>query len=180
MGCCCGCCCQEQLPTLTFLGLCDSGKSTIIAYIEHRAFRLTHPTLGFERTTLIYQDKRVEVWDVSGRDCSYWSRYYYSSSGIVFVVDGTNLKDMDLFVEYARLALANKEVQKTPILIYINKVWDEENQNICQTLSNKLELQTRNLNIRIQPCDPKIGKGVIEGFNWLMGEIFPEKNAAET
>jgi small GTP-binding protein len=171
MGSCCSCF-EETNPTVTFLGLCDSGKTTIIEYIEHRAFRLTHPTLGFERSNVVYQDKRVDIWDVSGRDCAYWSRYYYSSSGIVFVLDGTNLKDVDLFVEYVKLALANKVVQKVPILIFVNKIWGEENEPFCQTLAAKLELKQRDLNVKIQMCDPKIGKGVSEGFSWIMEQIF--------
>lgn len=171
MGGCCGCC-EEKLPAVTFLGLCDAGKTTIIAYLEHHAFRITHPTLGFDRSDVVYQDKRVDIWDVSGRDCAYWSRYYYSSSGIIFVVDGTNLKDADLFVEYARLALANKEVQKVPILIFVNKLWGEENEQFCLSLATKLELNQRNLNVKIQLCDPKLGKGIFEGFNWMMQQIF--------
>lgn len=163
-----GCCISHQdLPALAFLGLCDSGKSTIIAYIQHHVFRLTHPTLGVQISTAVYQDRRVEIWDVSGRDCSYWSRYYNYASGIVFVVDASNEKDLETFVDYAKQALENKDVQKIPILIYMNKLEPENNDNFTHILSEKLDLSTKDLCINLVACDPKNGKGITEGFKWI-------------
>lgn len=171
MGCSESCSSGQELPALAFLGLCDAGKSTIIGYIQHKTFRLTHPTLGAEMNSVVYRDMRFEVWDVSGRDCSYWSRYYQFAVAIVFVVDGQNKEDLDLFVEYAKLALANLNVQKNPILVYINKVNEEEGTAVCNTLKEKLDISHKNLNINFQICDPKTGKGVMDGFDWIMGCI---------
>ncbi|EAX89903.1 small GTP-binding protein, putative [Trichomonas vaginalis G3] len=157
-----------QLPALAFLGLCDSGKSTIIAYIEHQVFRLTHPTLGVEISTAIFQDQRVEIWDVSGRDCSYWSKYYNSASGIVFVVDSSNEKDFNSFIDHAKQTLSNPIVQKLPVLIYVNRSQPDTLEKFKEELTEKLELKQSGITYQLMPCDPKTGKGVNEGFDWIM------------
>ncbi|EAX94696.1 ADP-ribosylation factor, putative [Trichomonas vaginalis G3] len=164
-------CCKPHSNALLFLGLCDSGKTTIASYIEHSAFRVSHPTLGVQITNAVYQDQRVEIWDVSGRDVAYWSRYYSIASGIIFVIDGLNLNDLDLILQYMTQSLARPDVRHLPILIYCNKIWDSDPNNVKHIIEAKLELNNRGLNYQIQPCDPKIGKGVLEGFYWLMGQI---------
>lgn len=164
-------CCKPRSNALVFFGLCDSGKTTIVNYIEHSAYRLAHPTLGVQISTAIYQDQRVEIWDVSGRDCAYWSKYYSVAHGIIFVIDGTKLDELDSFLEYTKGALENKIVQQLPLLIYINKIWETDENNIESTLETRLELKSKGLNYKIQRCDPKIGKGVMDGYNWIMSQI---------
>lgn len=173
MGC-CNSCCGRQLPALVFLGPIDSGKSAIIAYIEHNAFQITHPTLGVETSTAVYQDQRVEIWDVSGRDLAIWPRYYNFASGIVFVVDGTNEMNINTFIEHAKMALTDQDVIHKPILMFINRVSEDDPNNILQSLSKHLEIDNKNLNIKLQACDPSKGQGISEGFNWLMTNIAKE------
>ena len=169
MGNCCTC--AESPPSIVFLGLCDSGKSSIIAYIEYKAFRLTHPTLGVSISSSVYEDSRVEIWDVSGRDCSFWSKYYAFPSGMAFVIDGLREDLLDTFVSHAKNALENDHVQTIPILIYINR-YHGDGTEIVNNIKDKLDLNLRpGLCIHFQLCDVKSGKGVLEGYNWLMSRV---------
>ena len=158
-----------NLPTVPVLGLCDSGKTSIIFYISNKKFKSFRQTLSVQATTVTCNGKKVELLDVPGRSCSYWSRYYSRSLGIIFVVDGSNPDETDLFVEYVRLALNNSEVQKMPLLIYINKVDDSDGQKVQELLSTKLDLEHKNINMQFSVCDPQTGKGIMESFNWLIG-----------
>lgn len=157
------------IPSIPVLGLCDSGKTSIIYYISKGKFKNAHQTLSVQTTKVSHNDKKINLLDVPGRDCSYWSRYYSRSSAFIFVVDGANPKETELFIEYAKLALNNINVQKLPILFYINKVNDEEGEKVKETLSSKLDLEHKNLTFQFSICDPKTGKGILEGYNWIIG-----------
>ena len=169
MGNCCSC--GESLPSIVFLGLCDSGKTSIVEYIEYHTFRLTHPTLGVKVSTAIYQDKRIEIWDVSGRDSLFWSNYYHSSSGIVFVLDCSNPSLFDQFFELTNKVLDDKTLEKIPILIYINRILENENE-IINLLNEKLNIKERINTLKIQISEVKNGLVINEGFNCLMSKIF--------
>ena len=162
---------KENLPSIPVLGLIDAGKTSIIYYILHKTFRNVHQTLDTQTSTASYKGQKVNLLDVPGRDCSYWSRYYSNSIGIIFVVDGTNKTDTDLFIEYVRLALTNNEVQKVPILFYINKCTEEEGNKIQELLKEKLQLNQKNIKFSCINCNPKTGHGIFDGFEWLMNNI---------
>lgn len=166
-----GCCCSTDSLTLIFLGLCDSGKSTIIGQIEYHSFRVTNPTIGKEESLSTYRDKQVEIWDISGREIDNWLDYSKDSDGIIFVIDARNRKELQTFVNCSNQVLNAEDSNHRPILFYIN--WASAEHAISEDeLRSKLNIESRsNIDIYFQECNAKTGEGIIEGYNWLMSKI---------
>lgn len=77
---------------VVFVGLDNSGKSTIINSLKGNFEVETTPTVGFEVETLKMGNFNFKIYDMSGMDTNrdLWESQYYTVDGIVFVVDSAD------------------------------------------------------------------------------------------
>jgi len=85
---------SKTKQTVIFVGLDNSGKSTVINYLKpQRKKRLDiAPTLVFQAEEFNYNGVQLSVFDMSGqgRYRNLWEYYYKDTMGIVFVVDSAD------------------------------------------------------------------------------------------
>jgi ADP-ribosylation factor-like protein 2 len=63
---------------LLILGLDNAGKTTLLKKFSGENTDEVSPTLGFNIKTLVYQDFKLNCWDVGGQATirSYWRNYF--------------------------------------------------------------------------------------------------------
>jgi len=111
----------ENSHRFLILGLDNAGKSTLVAAALGQDQSVIVPTAGFHISTheghLLLGRQRsvpppqpdplgtVHLWDIGGQAClrSFWSNYYETSSGILFVIDAS--------VSFSPLGIQSHQVQ---------------------------------------------------------------------
>lgn len=125
---------------ILFLGLDGSGKSTIITKLRDFQVQLyiiyqneemveIYPTPFMKTDKIVFENKSITLIEVSGqvvykyiqqRYRKYWQMFYPDVNGIMFVVDGTDDKRLQIvkdLIEQLDKTLENK----TPIVFLVNK-----------------------------------------------------------
>lgn len=91
---------KEQLRILV-LGLDNAGKTTILKTLCNEVYlsinqdiKTISPTQGFNIKSLTHDKFKLNVWDIGGQKAirEYWSNYFPSTDGLVYVVDSADIK----------------------------------------------------------------------------------------
>lgn len=90
---------------LSYSGLDNAGKTTIVKKFNAEDIDSISPTLGFNIKTLEYKGFLLNIWDVGGQQTlrSYWRNYFEATDGLIWVVDAA---------DKARLNACKVELQK--------------------------------------------------------------------
>jgi len=160
---------------LLMLGLDNAGKSTLLNAFNGEPIDQLPPTLGFNIKTLQYKQYNINVWDVGGQHTirSYWRNYFEQTDGLVFVIDSADTRRMDVVKATLHDLLKAERLAGASLLIFANK------QDLAGALSEKqiaerLDLQSlgeTGRHWRIVPCSAWTGKGLIDGVDWIVGDI---------
>ena len=160
---------------ILILGLDAAGKTSLL----QRALAKenvepdfdVNPTVGFNVEMCQFdKNKRATyaLWDVGGQEKirSLWRHYYAGASGLIFVIDSTDVDRLEEASEALNSILSDQDMKSTPVLIFANKQ-DSENatpiEEITKTIGFKGLSQERRKWL-IQPCSAWTGDGVIEGL----------------
>jgi ADP-ribosylation factor-like protein 2 len=164
---------KEREVRLLMLGLDNAGKTTILKKYNGEDISSISPTLGFNIKTLEYQGYKLNVWDVGGQTTirSYWRNYFEQTDGLVWVVDsGDKIRLEDCRRELHQLLLQER-LAGASLLVFCNK------QDLAGALTLeeiKEFLQLDNFQTRhwaVVPCSAVTGEGLLEGINWIVGDI---------
>ncbi|XP_031474805.1 ADP-ribosylation factor-like protein 2 isoform X1 [Nymphaea colorata] len=184
---------REKEMRILIVGLDNSGKTTIVLRINGEDTSVISPTLGFNIKTIKYQrcslckdkgapcedtrhvqDYCLNIWDIGGQKTirSYWRNYFEQTDGLVWVVDSSDDRRLnDCRLELHNL-LKEERLAGASLLILANK------QDIQGALSPteitkmlKLEDLDTNRHWKIFGCSAYTGEGLLEAFNWLVGDI---------
>ena len=70
---------------LIFLGLDNSGKTTILKTLSEENIQNITSTQGFNVKTLIHENFKLNVWDIGGQEHirQYWHNYLDNLDGLV-------------------------------------------------------------------------------------------------
>ncbi|XP_068128933.1 ADP-ribosylation factor-like protein 10 [Hyperolius riggenbachi] len=104
------------------LGLDGAGKSSIIHALSTNTTRSSSaPTHGFNTAQIISRGLRIELLEVGGSQNlrTYWSHYLKNAHIMVFVVDATDDKRLQLARHELHLLL--EEAPKLPLMVLANK-----------------------------------------------------------
>ena len=120
------------------IGTYNSGQTSILYNLKellNKNYKLDHskykkietfPTIGYNRETIKYNKKSLNIWDIRFNDNSnLYKHFYHFMNGIIYVIDSTHdikyiigklkeiINDIDTF-NYPK-------IKKIPILIWANK-----------------------------------------------------------
>jgi GTP-binding protein SAR1 len=163
---------------ILFLGLDNSGKTTLLHMLKHGKMVTLTPTLHPTSDTLDMGSVRFSAFDLGGHNQArhIWRQYFPEVSGIVFMVDASDSKRF----EEARIELSSllsmEALEKVPFLILGNKT-DLPNTPPEEQLRHHLRLNETTgkhnprLNgvrpIELFMCSIKNKSGYGEGFSWM-------------
>lgn len=131
---------ESFIDLLSFRGLDNAGKTTILKRFNGEPIDTISPTLGFNIKTLEHNGYTLNMWDVGGQKSlrSYWRNYFECTDGLVWVVDcadrmrlETCKKELEILLQEERLAgatllvLANK--QDLPGALSANEIKEVSN-----------------------------------------------------
>eukprot|EP01097_Dermamoeba_algensis_P008215 TRINITY_DN538_c0_g1_i1.p1 TRINITY_DN538_c0_g1~~TRINITY_DN538_c0_g1_i1.p1 ORF type:complete len:192 (-),score=57.82 TRINITY_DN538_c0_g1_i1:91-666(-) len=110
---------------ILFLGLDNSGKSSVISYFESRGEVHTseEPTVGFKEKNIKYKSVNFRIWDVAGKENvrGLWKHYYSDKDAVVFVLDASNADRLEQGINQLKLVLGEGELKDSVLLVLANK-----------------------------------------------------------
>jgi ADP-ribosylation factor-like protein 1 len=160
---------------ILILGLDNAGKTTILYRLQNESDEAvqTIPTIGFNVETLQYKNIKFQVWDLGGQTSirPYWRCYYPNTDAIIFVVDSADTERMSVARGELAAMLEEEELRESILLVFANKQ-DQKGALNAQQISDALGLpEVRNRQWSIQETSALQGKGLFEGFDWLVASI---------
>eukprot|EP01129_Flabellula_baltica_P004764 TRINITY_DN1685_c0_g1_i1.p1 TRINITY_DN1685_c0_g1~~TRINITY_DN1685_c0_g1_i1.p1 ORF type:complete len:185 (+),score=38.24 TRINITY_DN1685_c0_g1_i1:99-653(+) len=164
---------NEREMRILLLGLDNAGKTTFVKYINGQDVHHVSPTLGFQISSFLYQEKKLNIWDIGGQRSirAYWKNYFEETDGIIWVVDSADpVRLEDCRIELSKV-LGEEKLAGASLLILANK------QDIPGALSvgeiyEALDLgsiTTRNTHVIASSAIT--GEGLESGINWIVEEI---------
>jgi ADP-ribosylation factor-like protein 1 len=116
---------------------------------------------------------QFQVWDLGGQTSirPYWRCYYPNTDAIIFVVDSADAERMPVAKGELAAMLEEEELKDAILLVFANKQ-DQKGALNAQQISDALGLpEVRNRQWSIQETSALQGKGLFEGFDWLVTSI---------
>jgi ADP-ribosylation factor-like protein 1 len=113
---------------------------------------------------------QFQVWDLGGQTSirPYWRCYYPNTDAIIFVVDSADSERMPVARGELAAMLEEEELKDAILLVFANKQ-DQKGAMNAQQISDALGLpDIRNRQWSIQETSALKGKGLFEGFDWLV------------
>eukprot|EP00587_Corethron_hystrix_P007170 CAMPEP_0113328820 /NCGR_PEP_ID=MMETSP0010_2-20120614/20346_1 /TAXON_ID=216773 ORGANISM="Corethron hystrix, Strain 308" /NCGR_SAMPLE_ID=MMETSP0010_2 /ASSEMBLY_ACC=CAM_ASM_000155 /LENGTH=248 /DNA_ID=CAMNT_0000190419 /DNA_START=244 /DNA_END=990 /DNA_ORIENTATION=- /assembly_acc=CAM_ASM_000155 len=111
-----------------------------------------------------------QVWDLGGQTSirPYWRCYYPNTDAIIFVVDSADTERMGIARGELSAMLEEDELKESILLVFANKQ-DQKGALNAQQVSDAMGLpDIRNRQWSIQETSALKGKGLFEGFDWLV------------
>ncbi|KAG5179606.1 ARL1, ARF-like ras superfamily GTPase [Tribonema minus] len=157
---------------ILILGLDNAGKTTILLRLQNEAEEdiQTIPTIGFNVETLQYKNIKFQVWDLGGQTSirPYWRCYYPNTDAIIFVVDSADTERLGIAKQELAAMLEEEELKDAILLVFANKQ-DQPGSLKATQVSEALGLpELRSRQWTIQEASAVKGKGLFEGFDWLV------------
>jgi ADP-ribosylation factor-like protein 1 len=116
------------------------------------------------------QCTQFQVWDLGGQTSirPYWRCYYPNTDAIIFVVDSADTERMPVARGELAAMLQEEELKDAILLVFANKQ-DQKGAMNAEQISDALGLpEVRNRQWSIQETSALKGKGLFEGFDWLV------------
>uniref|UniRef100_A0A7S2YCR3 ADP-ribosylation factor-like protein 1 n=2 Tax=Entomoneis paludosa TaxID=265537 RepID=A0A7S2YCR3_9STRA len=166
---------------ILILGLDNAGKTTILYRLQNEGDEVvqTIPTIGFNVETLQYKNIKFQVWDLGGQTSirPYWRCYYPNTDAIIFVVDSADIERMSVARGELTAMLEEEDLKDSILLVFANKQ-DQKGALNAEQISDALGLpEVRNRQWSIQETSALKGKGMFEGFDWLVTSIKGEEGS---
>eukprot|EP01138_Halocafeteria_seosinensis_P016229 gb/GECG01016559.1/.p1 GENE.gb/GECG01016559.1/~~gb/GECG01016559.1/.p1 ORF type:complete len:184 (+),score=14.58 gb/GECG01016559.1/:1-552(+) len=133
----------------------------------------TVPTIGFNVETLQYKNIKFQVWDLGGQTSirPYWRCYYPNTDAIIFVVDSADQERLETARQELHAMLQEEDLKDAILLVMANKQ-DQPGALRADGISEALNLSAiKNRQWSIQETSATKGKGLFEGFDWLVSCI---------
>jgi ADP-ribosylation factor-like protein 2 len=164
---------KERELRILFLGLDNSGKSTILKRIQGKDIESVSPTLGFDIFTVLHKGYTLNIWDVGGQRTlrPYWRNYFERTDCIVWVVDSGDRERIHDCRQELWSLLGEERLAGATILVFANK------QDIKGSMSGEeiqLHLQLNKIthhSWRIQPCSAVTGSNLLTGLDWAVKDV---------
>eukprot|EP00252_Welwitschia_mirabilis_P015045 TRINITY_DN33177_c0_g1_i1.p1 TRINITY_DN33177_c0_g1~~TRINITY_DN33177_c0_g1_i1.p1 ORF type:complete len:186 (+),score=22.73 TRINITY_DN33177_c0_g1_i1:139-696(+) len=165
---------KEKEMRILMVGLDNAGKTTVVMKINGEDTSNISPTLGFNIKTIEYKSYRLNIWDVGGQKTirSYWRNYFEQTDGLVWVVDSSDLRRLDICRDELHNLLKEERLSGASLLILANKQDIQgalKPTDIAKVLD--LELMDNSRHWQIKGCSAYTGEGLLEGFDWLVDDI---------
>ncbi|KAE8233378.1 hypothetical protein CF326_g1576 [Tilletia indica] len=164
---------KEKELRILFVGLDNSGKTTILKRINGESIEEIAPTLGFNIKTFIHRGFTLNVWDIGGQRSlrPYWRNYFERTDAVVWVVDSCDTARMQDCHDELWSLLGEERLAGATILIFANKQ-DIPGAMTSEDVRKHLELDNITTHAwRIQPCSAVTGSNLLTGLDWLVNDV---------
>ncbi|EJF63112.1 GTP-binding protein [Dichomitus squalens] len=164
---------KEKEMRILFLGLDNAGKTTILKKLNGEDIMGVSPTLGFNIKTFVHGKYTLNIWDVGGQRTlrPYWRNYFEQTDALVWVVDsGDRMRMQDCKEELHSLLLEDR-LAGASLLVFANKQ-DIQGSMSSAEIRDALDLLSiQSHQWRILPCSAMTGQNLVEGLDWVVGEV---------
>ena len=157
-------------------------SSPTVIFTSHVLHALSLTTRPFTLSPNKYNKtkRQFQVWDLGGQTSirPYWRCYYPNTDAIIFVVDSADTERMPIARGELAAMLEEEELRESILLVFANKQ-DQKGALNAQQVSDALALpEVRNRQWSIQETSALQGKGLFEGFDWLVTCIKGDEGAS--
>jgi GTP-binding protein SAR1 len=166
----------QKKANLLFLGLDNSGKSTLIYLLKTNRISMIGPTIYPHVEELKIGNIIFNTFDLGGDEIvrKTWKNYFPSTDGILFLVDSADVTRFPEIKEELDSILNIPELQKTPIAIIANKIdkngaASEDEIKEALGIKGLCSKDTRPLELFMCSVIRKIGYS--EALGWLSGHL---------
>ncbi|MHA2298041.1 MAG: ADP-ribosylation factor-like protein [Candidatus Hodarchaeales archaeon] len=181
----------ERVGKILFLGLAESGKTTIIktlmeGNVPENLGQYT-ATLNYERKNITHLDKKITMFDLGGQ-INFLDRYtgelakfiFSKTNALIFVIDTSNVGELTRVKYYLDLAVdkVHRHSPDTPVYILLHKV-DLLNPHMQDELCNNLKVYLKSdlvhpLTFYKTSVLDKSGETIFNAFNTILGVVAGE------
>ncbi|KAI1788966.1 GTP-binding protein [Ganoderma leucocontextum] len=164
---------KEKEMRILFLGLDNAGKTTILKKLNGEDIMGISPTLGFNIKTFVHGKYTLNIWDVGGQRTlrPYWRNYFEQTDALVWVVDSGDRMRMQDCKEELHSLLQEDRLAGASLLVFANKQ-DIQGSMSSLEIRDALDLQSiQSHQWRILPCSAMTGQNLVEGLDWVVGEV---------
>ena len=159
---------SKKEAKVLMLGLDAAGKTTILYQLKLGMNLETIPTMGFVYEKIEHKNFKLSVWDVAGQDSlrPLWKHYYENTKAIIFVVDSSDEKRMNLAKEELHKILLDHEVKDAIICLLANKM--DLKVMTPKEVENRMELDKfKNRLYKTFGVVGLTGEGLTDALDWL-------------
>ena len=167
---------EKTEARILMLGLDAAGKTTILFKLKLGEVVQSIPTVGFNVETVEFKNCKLNVWDVGGQDIlrPMWRHYYQNTEGLIFVVDSSDVKRIEIARAELHKMLAEEDMKDVVILVLANKQ-DIGLMDVKEVI-NRMDLTSiRGRSWHCQGTSAISGQGLTEGMTWFVKKL-QEKN----
>ena len=164
---------REHEVKLLFIGLDNSGKTSIINLFLENQNDSVSPTQGFNIYNTQKNDYNISLWDLSGAPAtrSSWHSFFEGSDGIIFVLDGADKARFEEAKKELDSALSRDRTNTFSWLLLVNKQ-DVPGCSLSQDITELFNLsQYAQKRLNVMECSASTGEGVVDALNWLLNDI---------
>ncbi len=167
---------------ILMFGLDGAGKTSILYQFKLSDLVTTTQTKGFNLETIKYKDLFLTIWDIGGYNIFYDNKcrilckhYLQNTDGIIFVIDCNDKERFGKANQALLEIITNEELKNVPLLIFGNK--QDLNEAISPNeLIKFLEMnKIKNNKWLLQGSSALNGRGIKEGFDWLINILLKRK-----
>ena len=110
------------------------------------------------------------MWDLGGQTSirPYWRCYYPNTDAIIFVVDSADTERLSIAKRELTAMLEEEELKDSILLVFANKQDMKGALNAAQVSDGLGLSQIKNRQWSIQETSATKGRGLFEGFDWLV------------
>lgn len=167
---------SENEARVLIVGLDCSGKTTVVSSLLGKSLTEIAPTLGFKIDTWRPKDTSltVSLWDVGGQQTirTYWRNYFSSTDALVWVIDSTDRRRIDICRKALCEVLHAERLQGCPVMILCNKQ-DIQSALSVDEISAAITLDAlcSKRKWAVFPCSAMNREGIDDAFSWLLSEL---------
>lgn len=173
---------QEHELRLLVLGLDNAGKTTIVKRLKGADVHSVSPTLGFDISTMQFNDYTLNIWDVGGQQTirAYWRNYFEQTDGIIWVVDSADAGRLAVCRAELEKLLQEERLAGASLLIFANKQ-DLPDALSLEKIADALglyEVIGKDRHWKIAACSAmaEVGEGgeedpFVTGVDWLVADV---------
>lgn len=166
---------KEQELRILILGLDNAGKTTVMKRVSGEDIHEISPTVGFNIKSLEYNGYTLNLWDVGGQKSirTYWRNYFEQTDGIIWVVDSVDRWRLEECRAQLHDLLGQEKLAGASLLVFANKQ-DLGGALSYEEIATVLQLNGEDMaghHWSIFGCSAYTGKGLQQGFDWLVSDI---------
>lgn len=169
----------NKTGTVTFLGLDNAGKTTLMHMLKNQHLKQPVPTFHPTNEEFTIENINFKAWDLGGHVQArrLWKTYFPVVTAIVFIVDASDYERMEEANAELKSLLEAEDIKSIPVAILGNKIdkpeaADEDtlrhNLGMTNLTTGKGTVKLKNVRpVEIFMCSIVNKTGYSDAFRWI-------------